>query len=126
MKKIQILGIAIVCSTFLMTACSKKVADATTATKSVATMPQEEAPPTPEIPLVQGRQAAEPVEESLTKNTKGIGVNAQAVDQALPVDVMDVVAPVPEIQMPPLSKEEEAALRKRIMEAQEKQKKKKG
>ncbi len=120
MKKIQILSIAILCCTLLMTACSKKVTDATATTKNVATMPAEEAPPAP-----KGREAAAPVEESLTKNAKGIGVTAQAMDQAVPEEVMEVT-PVPEIQMPPLTKEEEEALRKRIMDAKEKQKKKKG
>lgn len=125
MKKIQILSIAILCCTLLMTACSKKVTDVTTTTKSVATMPAEEAPMLETPPAQQGRQPAAPVEESLTKNTKGVGVTAQAMDQAVPEEVMEVT-PVPEIQMPPLTKEEEEALRKRIMDAKEKQKKKKG
>jgi hypothetical protein len=122
MKKIRILGIAILCSTFLWTACGKKVADATTTTKSVAT-PQEA--PAVEAPPIQGRQPAAPPEENFTKQMKGIGVQGQAVETGTPGEILEVM-PIPEILMPPLTKEEEAALRKRILAAQEKQKKKKG
>jgi hypothetical protein len=124
MKKIQILGIALLCSTFLWTACSKKGADATATTKSVATTSQE-APAAEKPAMVEGRQPAPPPEENLSKQTKGIGVQAQAIDMAVPEEIMEV-APIPEIQMPPLTKAEEEAFRKRILEAQEKQKKKKG
>jgi PBP1b-binding outer membrane lipoprotein LpoB len=123
MKKIQILSIAILCSTLLWTACSKKGADATASTKSVAATPQEA--PAAETPPIQGRQAAAPPDENFTKPMKGIGMEAQAVQTGTPDEIMEA-APIPEIVMPPLTKEEEAALRKRIMDAQEKQKKKKG
>jgi uncharacterized lipoprotein YmbA len=115
MKKNYYFVIAIVA--YLWTACgSTKSTTVTTTTDEVTKTPEKEMVAERPTPNVE-----QPVVEELNQGKKGIGATVQAAEQGLQIEE-EKVMPVPDVVIPPLSKEEEERFRQ-VLEAAKKKKK---